>query len=460
MKSKLVKKIFAAILAAAMLLPSSHTGMETVWAEQTEEGYMYDIGEDSVTFRGLWEDEDAQPITEIVIPAIFEGKPVTEIASFALSGKTSLSSITIPSSVTSIGQYAFRNTGLISVTIPDGVKEIGFGIFSGCSSLESITLPDGLISSSSGAEFENCVSLKSVTLPKSFNAVDSRMFENCRSLTYVTIPSTVYTIYGNAFFGCENLKDIYYAGTEQQWNRINKQPGNDLLDSVTIHYNSSGPSGSGGGTGNGDDKDPGNNSGNGDDKKPNGDSENDGDKKPGGDSESKQMDISKTASVTYEMTCVYDGKAKTPAVTVRVGNKTLTANKDYTVSYQNNINVGQATLTVTGKGSYTGNIIKAFEIVPKGTDISGKVKAQKKALTIKWKKQTKSVDGYEIWCSTDKGFSTKATVKKTAKTKAVKLTVKKLKAKKTYYVKIRTYKSVKGKKYYSSWSKVKSAKTK
>lgn len=89
------------------------------------------------------------------------------------------------------------------------------------------------------------------------------------------------------------------------------------------------------------------------------------------------------------------------------------------------------------------------------------VKGAKKSLKIKWKKQTKNVTGYEIWYSTSKKFTKKTTVKKAiAKAKTTSLTVKKLKAKKTYYVKIRTYYKTGGKKYYSDWSSVKKVKTK
>lgn len=101
-------------------------------------------------------------------------------------------------------------------------------------------------------------------------------------------------------------------------------------------------------------------------------------------------------------------------------------------------------------------------VKPPKTKLSS-VKGAKKSLKIKWKKQTKNVTGYEIWCSTSKKFTKKTTVKKTVKkAKTTSLTVKKLKAKKTYYVKVRTYYKDKatGKTIYSSWSKVKKAKTK
>lgn len=97
---------------------------------------------------------------------------------------------------------------------------------------------------------------------------------------------------------------------------------------------------------------------------------------------------------------------------------------------------------------------------PAATKLSS-VKGAKKSLKIKWKKQTKNVTGYQVQYSTSKKFTKKTTVKKTVKkAKTTSLTVKKLKAKKTYYVKIRTYYKVGGKTYYSKWSAVKKAKTK
>ena len=98
---------------------------------------------------------------------------------------------------------------------------------------------------------------------------------------------------------------------------------------------------------------------------------------------------------------------------------------------------------------------------PAKTSISGKIKAQKKGFTVKWKKQTKNVDGYEVCYSTSRKFPKKGTVTKTvSKNTTTKLTVKKLKAKKIYYIKVRTYKKVNGKKSVSAWSAVKTVKTK
>ena len=116
--------------------------------------------------------------------------------------------------------------------------------------------------------------------------------------------------------------------------------------------------------------------------------------------------------------------------------------------------VGKATATIKLKGNYEGTLTKTFTICPKGTTISGKIAAKSKGLTVKWKKQTKSTTVYQIQISSNKKFAKKATVTKTVKKNSTtKLTVNKLKSKKKYYVRVRTYKVVKGKKYCSSWSK-------
>lgn len=159
----------------------------------------------------------------------------------------------------------------------------------------------------------------------------------------------------------------------------------------------------------------------------------------------------------------YNGKVKKPSVTVkdRTGNKISTAN--YTVSYAKGMkNVGSYVVTIKFKGNYSGTVQKTFTINPKSTSISG-LAAGKKKFTVKWKKQTTQTTGYEIQYSTSSKFKNVKTVK-ISKNKTTGKTVSKLKAKKKYYVRIRTYKTVKvnGKstKIYSSWSKTRTVKVK
>ncbi len=159
----------------------------------------------------------------------------------------------------------------------------------------------------------------------------------------------------------------------------------------------------------------------------------------------------------------YNGKVKTPTVTVKDSKgKTLKKNTDYTVTYaKGRKNVGKYTVTIKFKGNYSGTVKKTFTIKPKATSIS-KLTTGKKKFTVKWKKQSTQTTGYQIQYSTSSKFKSAKTVT-IGKNKATSKTISKLKAKKKYYVRIRTYKTVKinGKntKIYSSWSKAKSIKT-
>ena len=171
------------------------------------------------------------------------------------------------------------------------------------------------------------------------------------------------------------------------------------------------------------------------------------------------VDISK-CKVTGIANKTYNGKAQTQKLTVKYGSKTLVNGTDYKVTYKNNKTVGTATVTITGKGDYNGSVKKTFKINPKGTSFK-KVTAGKKAFTATWTKQTTQTKGYQIQYSTSSKFTAKTTNSAwITSNKTAKKTVKKLTGKKKYYVRIRTYKTVSGTKYYSSWSKVKTVTTK
>lgn len=156
----------------------------------------------------------------------------------------------------------------------------------------------------------------------------------------------------------------------------------------------------------------------------------------------------------------YNGKVCKPSVKVKDAAGKEVASANYDVTYANNKKIGDAKVTVTFKGTqYEGSLTKTFTIASPQSKVS-KAKAAKKSITVTWKKQKKNVSGYQIQYSTSKKFD-KAVKTKTVKgTKKTTLTISKLKAKKTYYVRIRTYKTIKGKKYCSAWSKAKKVKTK
>ena len=156
----------------------------------------------------------------------------------------------------------------------------------------------------------------------------------------------------------------------------------------------------------------------------------------------------------------YNGKKITPSVTIKdKKGKTLKKDVDYKISYASGRKeVGKYKVTITFKGNYSGKKTVYFKINPKGTSVSS-VTAAKRSLKVKLKKQTTKTSGYQIQYSTSKKFSSAKTV--TIKSnKTTSATLKNLKSKKTYYVRVRTYKTVKGTKYYSGWSSAKVKKTK
>ncbi len=118
-----------------------------------------------------------------------------------------LTEYTIADSVTTIGDYAFRDcNNLTSITIPDSVTTIGVGAFYSCSSLTSVTIPDSVTTIEWGA-FSWCESLTSVTIPNSVTTIEAQAFQYC-SLTSVTIPDSVTTIEGGAFYCCSSLQEF------------------------------------------------------------------------------------------------------------------------------------------------------------------------------------------------------------------------------------------------------------
>ena len=153
----------------------------------------------------------------------------------------------------------------------------------------------------------------------------------------------------------------------------------------------------------------------------------------------------------------YTGKNITQSITVKYNGKTLKNGTDYTVSCSNNKSIGTATVKIAGKGSYTGTITKTFKINPAKQEIQ-KLTAKSKAFFVDWA-QKGSATGYEIQYATNSKFTSAKKVTIT-NNKTDKTTISKLSGKKKYYVRVRSYTTVKGTKYYGAWSASKSVTTK
>ena len=174
-------------------------------------------------------------LTSIEIPS-----SVTSIGNLAFSGCSGLTGIEIPSSVTSIRDYAFSScSGLTGIEIPSSVTKIGEAAFSGCSRLTSINVEAGnevydsrdncnaIIKKATNTLIQGC---KNTKIPSSVTSIGNYAFYDCSGLTGIEIPSSVTSIGDLAFWFCSGLKDVYYTGTQEQWNAISFGSGGDVLN--------------------------------------------------------------------------------------------------------------------------------------------------------------------------------------------------------------------------------------
>ena len=472
-----MKKIFSLILSLAMLLTITSGLNLTAYADSSQYGNIYyeEKEDGTIEITGC-----TSSATSINIPSTIVGKAVTSIRNCAFYGCKNLVNVTIPDSITSIGNNAFEycaslksvlipgsvtsignaafnrceslmnieviknnsnyfsqdgvlfdknKTKLIqypignkriaydipngvksfgdcafdscstlkNITIPDSVTSIGWGVFSGSESLTNIDVSENNLNYSSyegvlfnknktelikypignertsynipagvinfGDVFSDCKNLVNITIPNSVTNIGIGAFWQCANLASITITNSVTSIGNYAFYDCKNLKDIYYYGTQSEWNNISVGSNNEYFINATIHFS-----------------------------------------------------LAPTPTPS---------PAPTPAPTQPI----VTPN---------------TTVKAVAK--------------PKSAKFK-KVKAAKKAVSVEWKKVS-GVKGYKVQVATDKKFKKNKKTATVKKQKTTKVTIKKLKAKKKYYVRIRTYKTVKGKKVYSSWSKVKTVKTK
>ncbi|MCP4930002.1 MAG: leucine-rich repeat domain-containing protein [Gammaproteobacteria bacterium] len=189
----------------------------------------YEIKDDEVTIT----DFNTRASGELIIPASIEGKLVTSIGRKAFSDCYNLTSITIPDSVTSIGELAFAHSRMTSITIGNGVTSIGkraFGYagmtsitignsvtsigewaFSDCPNLTSLTIP-GSVTSIGGFAFNDCKSLTSITIGNGVTSIGRYAFQYCYKLTSITIPDSVTSIALKAFYNCRNLTAVTFLG--------------------------------------------------------------------------------------------------------------------------------------------------------------------------------------------------------------------------------------------------------
>ena len=173
-------------------------------AKIVEGGSNYIWGTDTSNDKlGISAFEGCSSLTSLTIPS-----SVTSIGNQAFSGCSGLTSLTIPSGVTSIGRSAFSGcSGLTSLTIPSSVTSIGNQAFSGCSGLTSLIILSSVTRISREA-FRYCSGLTSLIIPSSVTSIDEQAFWGCSGLTSLTIPSSVTSIGFAAFYDCSSLTSL------------------------------------------------------------------------------------------------------------------------------------------------------------------------------------------------------------------------------------------------------------
>ena len=156
---------------------------------------------------------------DVTIPSRYKGKPVTTIGNAAFRD-SSVTSVTIPDSVTAIHDCAFENCSeLTNISIPNSVTSIGLSAFENCTSLKSITLPSSLRNISM-LLFHNCSQLTTIHIPVSVTSIENDAFACCSQLTTIHIPVSVTSIGNDAFAGCPSSMTVTYSGSKTRWDRI------------------------------------------------------------------------------------------------------------------------------------------------------------------------------------------------------------------------------------------------
>ena len=228
-----MKKGLSFILSLIMVISVISSVPITVSAASVDD-LTFTLNDDGVSYSVT--DCTSTASGELIIPETYNGLPVTGIGYKAFYECTSITSVSIPESVTTIGHWAFFScSNLGTINIPNGVTNIDEYTFSDCKKLTSINIPDS-VTSISGYAFRNCANLSYVKIGNSVKSISTYAFYYCSSLSSVVLGRAITSIGDDAFWYCTNLKYVFYAGSQEQWDKITFGYFNSDLTSAIIHY--------------------------------------------------------------------------------------------------------------------------------------------------------------------------------------------------------------------------------
>ena len=404
---------------------------EPTTSGQCGENLNWNFENDTLTITGTgdmeFSEEEVAPWEELNYQKVVIEDGVTSIADYAFESTYLLKHVKIPASVAKIGKNALAAcSNLMDISVDAGNKvycsedgvllnkeKTELLVYPQSKASETYTVPNG-VKSIGESLFQRCYNLVHVFLPGSVTSISDWAFDGCESLKTITIPTSVTYIGEGAVADCDNLTDIYYAGSESKWRKIDFSGGesDEIFTSVAIHYNGSR-------------------------------------KVLNKITASNKTKVTSTKAQTFTLGAKALGGAK---LTYKSNNKSAKVDKKGKVTIAKKF-VGQATITITAaetKKYDPASKKVTITVNPAGTKLSSVKNSASKSMKVTWKKNA-AVTGYQVQYATAKNFKgAKAVTVKKAKTTST--TIKKLTKGKKYYVRVRTYQKVRSKIYYSAWS--------
>lgn len=209
MKS-LGRKLLVALLAVCLLMFCAAAAES---AEKVSGDYAYDVPYGDYAVILAYRGEGGQ----IDIPESIDGLPVESVSSSAFSAcRETITDLTVPGSIKKLNNAFQDCPNLTNVTVREGVEALGANAFRGCASLAEVSLPASLTGIGANA-FRDCAGLAELTVPAGVTQIGPNAFRGCASLASLNLPASLERMISNSLDELENLKDIFYAGSKEQW---------------------------------------------------------------------------------------------------------------------------------------------------------------------------------------------------------------------------------------------------